>query len=409
MPRSTSFPKNKIRVLLLEGVHAAAVARLRAEGYDVRVELGALDEDALLAAIGEVHVLGIRSTTEVTPRVLKRARRLLAIGTFCIGTNQVAVDAARGHGVPVFNAPHANTRSVAELVIGFVVMLLRGLYEKIEAAHRGRWLKSAAGSREVRGKAIGIIGYGHIGQQVSVLAEALGMQVLYYDVVDKLALGNARRVGSLGELLAHADVVTCHVPGNASTRGLIGAAELGSMKDGAFLVNTSRGSVVDLEALAAALDHGRLAGAALDVFPEEPKSAQERFSVRLQGRPEVLLTPHIGGSTVEAQRGIGEEVAEKLTRFVNNGSTQGAVNFPEVVLPELVEHHRILHVHRNVPGVLQEVNTLFGRSGVNVAAQVLRTLDDVGYLIMDTDRSSTREMVRELRGLPHTIKARPLF
>jgi D-3-phosphoglycerate dehydrogenase / 2-oxoglutarate reductase len=409
MPRSTSFPKNKIRVLLLEGVHAAAVARLRAEGYDVQVELGALDEDALLAAIGEVHVLGIRSTTEVTPRVLKRARRLLASGTFCIGTNQVAVDAARAHGVPVFNAPHANTRSVAELVIGFVVMLLRGLYEKIEAAHQGRWLKSAAGSREVRGKAIGIIGYGHIGQQVSVLAEALGMQVLYYDVVDKLALGNARRVGSLGELLAHADVVTCHVPGNASTRGLIGAAEFGSMKDGAFLVNTSRGSVVDLDALAAALDDGRLAGAALDVFPEEPKSAQERFSVRLQGRPEVLLTPHIGGSTVEAQRGIGEEVAEKLTRFVNNGSTQGAVNFPEVVLPELVEHHRILHVHRNVPGVLQEVNTLFGRSGVNVAAQVLRTLDDVGYLIMDTDRSSTREMVRELRGLPHTIKARPLF
>ena len=409
MPRPTSYPKHKIRVLLLEGVHPAGIARLQDEGFDVHVESGAYGEDQLLEAVDGIHVLGIRSKTRITPAVLEKARRLLAVGTFCIGTNQVATTAARRRGVPVFNAPHANTRSVAELVMGFVVMLLRGLYEKIHAAHEGRWLKSAAGSSEVRGKVLGIIGYGHIGQQVSVLAESMGMQVLYHDIADKLALGNAQRASGLDDLLARADVVTCHVPATDATRGLIGRRELGRMKSTAFLVNTSRGSVVDLDALGAALDAGRVAGAALDVFPDEPRSQEDAFDLALQGRRNVLLTPHIGGSTVEAQHGIGEEVAEKLVRFVNNGSTQGAVNVPEVVLPELVQHHRILHVHENVPGVLQEVNALFARHEVNVAAQVLRTLDDVGYMIIDTDTGSTREMVRELRSLPHTIRARPLF
>lgn len=409
MPRPTSFPKQKIRVLLLEGVHAAGIARLSAQGYDVQAEKRAFGEDELREAIAGVHVLGIRSKTSVTDRVLAKANKLLAVGTFCIGTNQVDLETAMVRGIPVFNAPHANTRSVAELVVGFVVMLMRGLHERIAAAHEGRWLKNVAGAREVRGKLLGIIGYGHIGQQVSVLAEAMGMQVIFYDVVDKLALGNARRAASLDELLSRSDVITCHVPEDATTRGMIGEAEFGRMKRGALFINTSRGTVVDLEALARALDRDQVAGAALDVFPEEPLGTGDRFELSLQGRPNVLLTPHIGGSTLEAQHGIGEEVAEKLVRFVNNGSTQGAVNFPEVVLPELVEHHRILHVHQNVPGVLQEVNALFGRHGVNVAAQVLRTRDGVGYLIMDTDRSSTRDMVKELRRLPHTIKARPLF
>ena len=409
MPRPTSFPKQKIRILLLEGVHPAGIARLSAQGYDVQVEKRAYDEQELLAVIAGVHVLGIRSKTRVTERVLAKANKLLAVGTFCIGTNQIDLEAACMRGVPVFNAPHANTRSVAELVVGFVVMLMRGLHERIDAAHAGRWLKNVAGAREVRGKTLGIIGYGHIGQQVSVLAEAMGMQVIFHDVVDKLALGNARRARGLDELLALSDVITCHVPGDATTRGMLGDAEFGRLKSGAFFINTSRGSVVDLDALARALDRGLVAGAALDVFPEEPLGNDDRFELPLQGRPNVLLTPHIGGSTLEAQHGIGEEVAEKLVRFVNNGSTQGAVNFPEVVLPELVEHHRILHVHHNVPGVLQEVNSLFGERGINVAAQVLRTLGGVGYLIMDTDQGSTREMVKELRNLPHTIKARPLF
>lgn len=409
MPRPTSFPKHKIRILLLEGVHPAGIARLSAQGYDVQIESRAYDEKELRDAIAGVHVLGIRSKTHVTERVLAKATKLLAVGTFCIGTNQVDLEAARMRGVPVFNAPHANTRSVAELVVGFVVMLMRGLHERIVAAHQGRWLKNVAGAREVRGKTLGIIGYGHIGQQVSVLAESMGMQVIFHDVVDKLALGNARRAQGLDELLTIADVVTCHVPEDASTRGMLGAAEFDRMKRGVLFINTSRGSVVDLAALQRALDESRVVGAALDVFPDEPLGGDDRFVLPLQGRPNVLLTPHIGGSTVEAQHGIGEEVAEKLVRFVNNGSTQGAVNFPEVVLPELVEHHRILHVHHNVPGVLQEVNSLFGERGINVAAQVLRTLDGVGYLIMDTDRSSTRDMVSELRRLPHTIKARPLF
>ena len=409
MTRETSFPKNKIRVLLLEGIHPAGVERIEREGFDVEVQPGALDPEALAARIDGVHLLGVRSKTSLPDAVFDHARRLLAVGVFGIGTNHVELGGARRRGVPVFNAPHANTRSVAELVVGLVVMLLRGLYPKISAAHAGRWEKTATDSVEVRGKTLGIIGYGHIGQQVSVLAEALGMRVLFHDVVDRLALGNARRAASLPHLLGEADVVTVHVPADPTTHHLLGAREFEAAKPGLQLINTSRGTVVDLEALARALDTERVAGAAVDVFPEEPRSRGDDFDTPLRGRSNVLLTPHIGGSTLEAQRGIGEEVAEKLVRFTNNGSTQGAVNFPEVALPDVADHHRILHVHENVPGVLHEINELFADEGVNVGQQVLRTLDDVGYLVADVDESCTLDMVKRLRRLEHTIRARPLF
>jgi D-3-phosphoglycerate dehydrogenase len=407
--QKTSFPKSQIKVLLLEGVHPGGVDRLRQEGFDVRVDPGALSPEELSEAISDVHILGIRSKTQLRADLMERARRLLTVGAFCIGTNQIDLDAALDLGIPVFNAPHSNTRSVAELVVGQIIGLMRGLYQKVDAAHRGHWRKSASGSVEIRGKTLGIVGYGHIGQQLSVLAEVLGMRVLFYDIEDKLALGNATRCGDLRDLLEQSDVVSFHVPGTPDTHGMLGADQLAWMQRGAFVINTSRGTVVDVDALHDRLSDGHIAGAALDVFPDEPGSTSERFVSPLQGMPNVLLTPHIGGSTEEAQRNIGLEVADKLIRFTNNGSSQGAVNFPNVVLPELLEHHRILHIHRNVPGVLQDVNALFGRRGINVAAQHLRTERHVGYLIMDTDKSATREMVRQLRELPQTIKVRPLF
>lgn len=409
MSTFTSFPKNKIRVLLLEGLHPDGVARLHEEGFSIDSEKRAFDEQELVDCIGEYHLVGIRSKTQLTARVLNRARRLLAAGAFCIGTNQIDTDAARSRGVPVFNAPHSNTRSVAELVIADIIMLFRNLYDKVRGAHEGRWDKSARGSVEVRGKTLGIVGYGHIGSQVSVLAEALGMRVHFFDVADRLAMGNATRVPDLRDLMERSDVVTLHVPGDPANTGMIGAGELGRMRKGAFLINTSRGYVVDIAALAEALRSGRLGGAAVDVFPEEPKSNKDPFRTPLQNLPNVILTPHIGGSTEEAQRNIGLEVAGKLIRFTNNGSTEGAVNFPNVLLPELQHHHRILHIHRNVPGVLQKVNALFGDARINVAAQHLRTHEDIGYLIMDTDKTATRAMIRELANLPETVRVRALF
>lgn len=409
MTVETSYPKDKIRVLLLEGVHPDALARLRGESYNIDVEKRALSEAELLDRAAEYHLIGIRSKTCLPERVIRKARRLLAVGAFCIGTNQVDTGAARSAGVPVFNAPHSNTRSVAELVIAGILMLFRNLYDKIRSAHQGEWHKSARGSVEVRGKTVGIVGYGHIGSQVSILAEALGMRVLYHDIADKLALGNAARAADLRDLLENSDVVTVHVPGDPGNAGMIGGEEIGWMKQGSFLINTSRGFVVDLEALRAALVSKHLAGAALDVFPEEPSSDADPFVSPLQGMPNVILTPHIGGSTQEAQRNIGLEVSGKLIRFTNNGSTEGAVNFPNVILPELIHHHRILHIHRNVPGVLQHVNALFGEAGINVAAQHLRTQEDVGYLIMDIAKTATRAMIRELARLPETIRVRALF
>lgn len=409
MSKATSFPKDEINVLLLEGVHADGAERLGDEGFAVEFHKGAMDEADLAKAIPQVHLLGIRSKTQVTQGVLNKARRLLAVGTFCIGTNQVDLRAAMHRGIPVFNAPYSNTRSVAELVIADIVMLFRGLYDKVRAAHSGVWIKSATGSVEVRGKTLGIIGYGHIGSQVSVLAEALGMRVLYCDIVDKLPMGNAAPTADLRDLLEQSDVVTLHVPATRDTANMIGPEQLACMKSGAFLVNTSRGSVVDLEALRADLANGHLGGAAVDVFPEEPKSKDEPFSTPLQGLPNVILTPHIGGATEEAQRNIGLEVAAKLVRYTNNGDTVGAVNFPNVVLPGLEDKHRILHIHKNVPGVLQQVNAMFGEADINVSAQNMRTIEDVGYLIMDVDKKATRKMIQRLSKMPETIKVRALF
>jgi D-3-phosphoglycerate dehydrogenase len=409
MPAKTSFPKDKLKVLLLEGVHPRGIDRLKEERFTIETHKRSFNEDELEAVIDTVHVLGIRSKTRVTPRAIARARRLWTIGTFCIGTNQIDLDAARSRGIAVFNAPYSNTRSVAELVIADIIILFRGLYDKISGAHAGHWTKSAAGSVEVRGKTLGIVGYGHIGQQVSVLAEALGMRILYYDIVDKLSMGNAARTTDLRDLLEQADVVSLHVPGTKETEGMIGSQEIGWMKKGAYLANTSRGSVVDLDALRDALLSGKLGGAAVDVFPKEPRQKDESFETPLQNLPNVVLTPHIGGSTEEAQQNIGLEVAGKLVRFINNGSTEGAVNFPNVVLPELVGCHRILHIHKNVPGVLQKVNAMFGEAGINVAAQHLRTYEDIGYLIMDTDRKATRQMVRQLTAMEESIKTRALF
>lgn len=406
---TTSFPKNKIKVLLLEGVHPQSVKRFEEEGFDVDARKGAMDEKELLGIIRDVHILGIRSKTQITAPVIQKARRLLTIGAFCIGTNQMDLDAAKIQGIPVFNAPYSNTRSVAELVMTYIGMLFRGLYGKIKDAHVGEWSKVTTGSMEIRGKTIGIIGYGHIGQQVSVLAEAFGMRVLYYDVVDKLSMGNATRVTDIRDLMERSDVVTLHVPGTPDTVGMIGEKQIGWMRKGAYLLNASRGSVVDIDALTAALDAGKLAGAAIDVFPVEPKVKGELFRSPLQGRDNVILTPHIGGATEEAQRNIGLEVAGKLIRFTNNGSTEGAVNFPNEVLPEMRDQHRILHIHQNVPGVLQKVNTMFGEAGINVGGQYLRTYEDVGYLIMDTDKSATKAMIKQLSEMPETIKVRALF
>jgi D-3-phosphoglycerate dehydrogenase / 2-oxoglutarate reductase len=408
-PRKFSFPREKIKVLLLEGVHDQAVERLREEKYTLEIRPGAMSEEELLGSISEIHLLGIRSKTQLTEKVLRKAKRLLAVGAFCIGTNQIDTGAALDKGVPVFNAPFANTRSVAELIIADVIMLFRGLYDKVRGAHSGQWAKSAAGSVEVRGKTLGIVGYGHIGRQVSVLAEAMGMRVLFYDIVDKLPMGNAAPVPDLRDLLEQSDIVTLHVPGTPETENMITETEIACMPDGAYLINASRGSVVDLDALRGALVSGKLAGAAADVFPEEPESENDIFKTPIQNLPNVVLTPHIGGSTREAQRNIGIEVSTKLIKYTNNGSTLGAVNFPDVMLPDLRDHHRILHIHRNVPGVLQKVNTLFGERGINVAAQYLRTNPEIGYLIVDIDKTATKKLIADLKRFEETVRVRALF
>lgn len=406
---ATSYPKEKIRVLLLEGIRNEGVELLREEGFSVETRAEALSESELLKMIDRVFVLGIRSKTMLTPRVLKAAPRLLAVGAFCIGTNQIDLKMATACGVPIFNAPFSNTRSVTDLVIAEMIMLFRGLLGKIQKAHEGVWDKNSSGCFEVRGKTLGIVGYGHIGSQVSILAEALGMRVIYFDVAQKLSLGNAARVKNLRTLLEQSDCVTLHVPETEETKGMISAKELSWMKPSSFLINTSRGTVVDIAALAAALRAKKIAGAAVDVFPREPKSAKERFVSPLQALSNVILTPHIGGATVEAQRNIGIEVATKLIRFINNGSTEGAVNFPSAVLPDFAGVHRILHIHRNVPGVMQKINTMFGKAGINITSQELRTHGDIGYLIMESDMKATHAMVAQMQAMPETIKVRALF
>lgn len=405
-----TMPKDRLRFLLLEGIHASAVETLVGAGYtQVVTHPKALAGAELAAAIEGAHFVGIRSRTRLTADVLAGATRLTAIGAFCIGTDQIDLKAAMLRGIPVFNAPFSNTRSVAELVIAEVVMLMRGIPQKNAVLHRNGWVKSAAGSHEVRGKTLGIVGYGHIGTQVGVLAEHLGMNVIFADIEARLALGNARQVGSLDALLQAADVVTLHVPQTPETAGMMGARQLEQMKRGAHLVNASRGTVVDIDALAAALRGGHLAGAAIDVFPVEPQGNDSRFESPLVGIDDVLLTPHIGGSTAEAQENIGREVAAKLVRYSDNGSTVSAVNFPEVALPQHTGRSRLLHIHRNVPGVLAAVNERFSKAGINIAAQFLRTLEDVGYVVIDVDRGVHAEAMEELCSVPGTIRCRSLY
>lgn len=412
MAAKLSLAKDKIRVLLLEGVNDSAVELFHTTGYSNLERLPkALDAGTLREAVKGVHILGIRSRTQLTPEIFAAADRLIAVGCFSVGTNQVDLNAARAQGVPVFNAPFSNTRSVAELVIGEIVMLLRRILPRSIAAHDGGWDKSATDSREVRGKTLGIVGYGNIGSQLSTLAEAMGMRVIYYDHTDRLRHGNTEPIDTLHELLAHSDVVSLHVPETPATAGMIGRAEIRAMKPGAYLINNSRGTVVDLEALAAALRDGHLAGAAVDVFPVEPASNADRFTSPLQGLKNVILTPHIGGSTEEAQDRIGKEVARKLIDYSDSGSTMGAVNFPQVQLPTRPVGARFIHVHRNVPGVLRRLNEVFLQRDINIAAQYLQTDSEIGYVVVDAEEPDNigEDILDEIRALDGTIRARLVY
>ena len=407
-----SLAKDKIRVLLLEGVNDSAVQTMTAAGYSSVTRLPkALDGDELKEAIKGVHLLGIRSRTQITADVVEAADRLIAIGCFSVGTNQVDVDASRRNGIPVFNAPFSNTRSVAELVIGEIVFLLRRIVARSNAAHEGRWDKSATDSHEVRGKTLGIIGYGNIGSQLSYLAEAMGMRVVFYDHTDKLRHGNTEPTATLHELLAQSDVVSMHVPETPATQGMIGRAEIEAMKPGAYFINNSRGTVADLDSLADALRAGRLRGAAVDVFPVEPGSNKERFTSPLQGLDNVILTPHVGGSTEEAQERIGAEVARKLVDYSDTGSTMGAVNFPLAQLPARPAGTRFIQVQRNLPGMLGRLNEVFARHAVNIAAQYYETHADVGYVVLDADASAAdgQRVLADIRSLEGTIRARLLY
>ncbi len=409
MPK-TSLDKSKIKFVLLEGIHASAVDALTAAGY-TQVDLlpGALEGEELRARLADAHFVGIRSRTQLTAEVLAAAPKLVAIGAFCIGTNQIDLKAARERGIAVFNAPYSNTRSVAELVLAESILLLRGIPEKNAVAHRGGWLKRADGAFEARGKTLGIIGYGAIGTQLSVLAESLGMHVIFHDVVAKLPLGNARQARSMEALLAEADIVTLHVPDLPSTQWMIGASEIAAMKRGAILINASRGTVVEIEPLAEAIKSGQLAGAAIDVFPKEPKSNKDEFVSPLRGLDNVILTPHIGGSTVEAQANIGVEVAAKLIRYSDNGTSTSSVHFPEVALPAHEGKHRLLHVHQNMPGVLSQINSILSDNHINISAQYLQTRDDVGYVVIDMDARSSDVALEKLAQVPGTLRTRVLF
>jgi D-3-phosphoglycerate dehydrogenase len=412
MSERLSLPKDKIRVLLLEGVNDAAAELFVEAGYRNLERLPkALDDTALAKALVDVRILGIRSRTQMTEQVFAAAPRLFTLGCFSVGTNQVDLAAARRRGIAVFNAPFSNTRSVAELVIGEIVMLLRRVPDRSRAAHEGRWDKSAAGSFEVRGKTLGIVGYGNIGSQLSNLAEALGMRVIYYDHTDKLRHGNTESVQTLQQLLARSDVVSLHVPETPATHGMIGAPEIAAMKPGGFLINNSRGTVVDLDALAEALRSGHLAGAAVDVFPVEPASNAERFVTPLQGIPNVILTPHVGGSTEEAQERIGTEVARKLIDYSDTGATVGAVNFPQVQLPPRPSGTRFMQVQLNTPGNLQRLNHLFASRGINIAAQYFQTDGEIGYVVIEADDTGEHsvDILREIRELEGTVRARLIY
>ncbi|ODB33802.1 D-3-phosphoglycerate dehydrogenase [Pseudoalteromonas sp. BMB] len=404
-----SLSKDKIRILLLEGVHQSAVETLKRNGYsNIDYVKTSLPEPELIERIKDAHFVGIRSRTHLTEAVLEQAEKLVAVGCFCIGTNQVDLNAAKKRGIAVFNAPFSNTRSVAELVLGEILLLLRRVPERNAKAHRGEWDKSADGSYEARGKTLGIIGYGHIGTQLGIMAENIGMNVEFYDIEDKLTLGNATQLHTLTQLLQRADVVSLHVPETSQTKNLIGMAEIEVMKQGAILINASRGTVVDIDALAEALAAKKLSGAAIDVFPVEPKSNHEEFVSPLREFDNVLLTPHVGGSTQEAQENIGVEVAGKLAKYSDNGSTVTAVNFPEVSLPELSNRSRLLHVHVNRPGVLTQINQAFAQHGINIAAQYLQTDESIGYVVIDVDSDHSEVALKELSAVEGTIRARIL-
>jgi D-3-phosphoglycerate dehydrogenase / 2-oxoglutarate reductase len=410
MTRAHSFPKNKIRVLLLEGIHDSAVEFFTEQGYtNLTRHERALDGDDLRAELAKAHMVGIRSATQLTAEALEVADRVIAIGAFCIGTNQVDLRAAARRGIPVFNAPHSNTRSVAEMVLAEMIMLVRRLGDRSMKAHQGIWEKSAKGSFELRGKTLGIVGYGHIGSQLSILAEALGMRVVYHDIVPKLPMGNAQQLSTLDAMLPKVDILTLHVPEDASTRNLIDGRRLALMREGSYLINASRGTVVDVDALAASIREGHTAGAAIDVFPREPQSNKETFESPLRGLPNVVLTPHIGGSTLEAQRNIGVEVASKLVTFSDQGTSVGAVNFPNLSLPLDGTAHRLLHVHHNRPGVLAALNRVLADSGANILGQHLQTTADVGYVIIDVDKEQGEDLKDKLLAVPETIRVRILY
>lgn len=409
LPRSQSYPKSRIKILLLENVHPVARQAFEEQGFNVEFLKGALDEDELIEKIKDVTILGIRSKTNVTRRVLENAPRLIAIGAFCIGTNQIDLKAATEKGIAVFNAPYSNTRSVVELAVGEMIMLIRNVVTKSNGMHEGKWDKSANNSFEVRGKKLGLVGYGHIGTQLSVIGEALGMEVYFYDVVDKMPIGNAKKLKSLDDLLRIADVVSMHIDGRKDNKNVIGKREFELMKDGVVFLNLARGHVVEVEALVEALKSGKVWGAGVDVFPYEPKTNNEPFESELRGLPNVILTPHIGGSTEEAQEGIGHYVPERLLEYINNGSTTGSVNFPEVQLPLLKGSHRLLHIHTNVPGILAKLNNIFAKYNVNITGQYLKTNEQIGYVIMDVERSYEDGFIDEIKNVEETIKFRMLY
>ena len=408
LPRNISYPKNRIKILLLENVHPDAFEKLSKDGFSVETVARSLSEDELIEKIKDVHVLGIRSKTKVTKKVIAAAEKLMTVGAFCIGTKQIDLEACKENGIVVFNAPYSNTRSVVELAIGEIIMLMRSVFQRSTELHNGQWNKTAQGSKEVRGKKLGIVGYGNIGKQLSILAEALGMHVFYYDIEDKLALGNATKVSDLSELLAISDVVTLHIDDNPANKNFFGKKEISQMKEGAVLVNLSRGFVVDILALKEALESVKVSGAAVDVYPEEPAKNGE-FITQLKGLNNVILTPHVGGSTEEAQKDIADFVPNKMMAYINSGNTVDAVNFPNIRLPRQTKAHRFLHIHKNVPGIMAEINKVLAKFDMNITGQYLSTDDKVGYVISDLDKEYNQDVLNELRAVEGTIKFRVLY